>query len=134
MKRPDDILWFGRAPNRDTFQRLPGVEFEEALSRAARACEGELAVSVISMEDLIANKRAVARDQDFRDERSRERELISNPAADSILLLGDDAATTASIGSPNSTGQRCAYPAPATMVRGRSLSGPSSSCLRAGFS
>ena len=39
------------------------------------------------------------------------------------------AAITTSIGTPNSTGQRCAYRAPATMVRGRSPSGPPSSRL-----
>jgi hypothetical protein len=37
------------------------------------------------------------------------------------------AAITASIGTPNFTGQRCAYRAPATIVRGRSPSGPPSS-------
>ena len=43
------------------------------------------------------------------------------------------AATTTSIGTPNSTGQRCAYPAPATHVK----AGPFGAGLfpfRAGFS
>ncbi len=31
------------------------------------------------------------------------------------------AAITTSIGTPNSTGQRCAYPAPATMVKASSF-------------
>jgi len=71
---PDDIVWFGRAPNRvDFLQRLPGVTFESALSRAARTDAFGLPVSVISIEDLIANKRAVGREQDLRDVRALER-------------------------------------------------------------
>lgn len=71
---PDDIVWFGRAPNRvDILQRLPGVEFKKALSRAAQAHADELAVPVISLDDLIANKRAVGRGQDLRDVRALER-------------------------------------------------------------
>ena len=71
---PDDIVWFGRAPNRvDILQRLPGVEFTEALSRAAHAHADEVAVPVISLEDLIANKRAVGRPHDVRDLRALER-------------------------------------------------------------
>ncbi len=76
---PDDIVWFGRAPNRvDFLQRLPGVAFEEAFSRATRTHAFGLRVPVISIDDLIANKRAVGREQDLRDvralERARERE------------------------------------------------------------
>ena len=68
---PDDIVWFGRAPNRvDILQRLPGVEFTEALSRAAHVHADEVAVPVISLEDLIANKRAVGRPHDVRDLRA----------------------------------------------------------------
>ncbi|MGB8221082.1 MAG: hypothetical protein WCF10_00780 [Polyangiales bacterium] len=71
---PDDIVWFGRAPNRvDILQRLISVEFDQALSRAVRARADELSVLVISMEDLIANKRAAGRDQDLRDVRAPER-------------------------------------------------------------
>ena len=80
---PDDIVWFGRAPNRvDILQRLPGVEFDEALSRAVPARADELAVLVISMEDLIANKRAVGRDQDLRDVLPRAWQVISEPSAE----------------------------------------------------
>lgn len=71
---PDDIVWFGRAPNRvDFLQRLPGVMFEAALSRASRTDAFGLPVPVISIEDLIANKRAVGREQDLRDVRALER-------------------------------------------------------------
>jgi hypothetical protein len=71
---PDDIVWFGRAPNRvDFLQRLPGVAFEAAFSRATRTRAFGLPVPVISIEDLIANKRAVGREQDLRDVRALER-------------------------------------------------------------
>lgn len=71
---PDDIVWFGRAPNRvDFLQRLPGVAFEAALSRATRTHAFGLRVPVISIGDLIANKRAVGREQDLRDVRALER-------------------------------------------------------------
>lgn len=71
---PDDIVWFGKAPNRvDILQRLPGVEFKEALSRAAHAQADELTVPVLSLDDLIANKRAVGRPHDLRDVRALER-------------------------------------------------------------
>jgi len=59
--------------------RLPGL----TLGTGSQPCADELAVPVISMEDL-----------------------ISNPAADSILLLGDDAATTTSC--KDSTKRGCA--------------------------
>jgi hypothetical protein len=64
----DEIVWFGRPPNRiDLLQSLPGVEFQEAKTRAAYADSGDQRIPIIGVEDLIRNKECVARDQDLVD-------------------------------------------------------------------
>jgi hypothetical protein len=75
---PGTIFQIGMAPNRiDVVTSISGVDFEGAWSRKVATTYGELPIHVLSMEDLIANKRAVGRPQDLIDlehlERARRR-------------------------------------------------------------
>ncbi|HTQ07200.1 MAG TPA: nucleotidyl transferase AbiEii/AbiGii toxin family protein [Polyangiaceae bacterium] len=70
----DDIVWFGAPPVRvDLLKSAPGIEFDAAFQRRAEMHVGELAVPVVSLEDLIAMKTAADRDQDRVDVRRLER-------------------------------------------------------------
>ena len=72
--KPDEIVWIGRAPARvDFFQSLPGVEFASAWERRTVAEIDGARYTFIGREDLIRNKRAVGRPQDWRDVRALER-------------------------------------------------------------
>jgi predicted nucleotidyltransferase len=72
--RPDEILYMGRPPVRvDILQTLPGVDFEPAYARRVEADWDGVKVSIVGLDDLLANKRAVGRDQDRRDVRALER-------------------------------------------------------------
>jgi hypothetical protein len=62
------IFQIGVAPNRvDILTSLEGVEFEPAWLARTRSTYGGVPIGVLSAEDLIANKRAVARPQDLLD-------------------------------------------------------------------
>jgi hypothetical protein len=70
----DRVIQLGRAPNRvDLLTRLYGVEFAAAWSRRVAARMGDVEVSMLSREDLIANKRATGRTQDIADAEFLER-------------------------------------------------------------
>jgi len=70
----DRVIQLGRAPNRvDLLTRLYGVEFGDAWSRRVAARMGDVEVSMLSREDLIANKRATGRTQDIADAEFLER-------------------------------------------------------------
>jgi len=70
----DRVIQLGRAPNRvDLLTRLYGVEFGAAWSRRVAARMGDVEVSMLSREDLIANKRATGRTQDIADAEFLER-------------------------------------------------------------
>jgi hypothetical protein len=76
--RPDEIVWMGRAPARvDFLLSLPGLDFATSWGRRLTADVSGVPVPFVSREDLIVNKRRVARPQDLRDvkalERARER-------------------------------------------------------------
>ncbi len=72
--RSDEIVWLGRAPARvDLLQELPGVTFEESWSRRVTVDLPGGQATFIGAEDLLTNKRAVARPQDLRDVRAIER-------------------------------------------------------------
>lgn len=74
--RADEIVWFGRSPNRiDLIQTLPGVEFGDAMQRAVYAESGDQKIPVIGIDDLILNKQAVGRDQDLADVKALEKSL-----------------------------------------------------------
>jgi hypothetical protein len=72
--KADDIAWMGRAPARiDFLQTIPGATFDVAWKRRVDIAFGPNVVHVIGREDLLNNKRAVARPQDLRDVRAIER-------------------------------------------------------------
>jgi hypothetical protein len=74
VARPDEIVWLGRVPARvDFLQVVPGVEFPGAWSQRVAAEVDGVRVQFIGREDLVANKRTVARPQDLRDVRALER-------------------------------------------------------------
>ena len=63
-----DVVWMGRPPMRvDLVKSIPGVAFAEAFPRRAEATWGGVRLAVIGRDDLIAAKRASARDQDLLD-------------------------------------------------------------------
>lgn len=65
---PTEVVYLGVPPVRiDILRRADGVDTEQVLERADFVQMDELRVPVISLEDLIANKRAAARPQDLAD-------------------------------------------------------------------
>ena len=63
----------GVPPNRiDILTSLEGVTFLDAWPRRELAKYGDCSVSYLSREDLIANKRSVARPQDLLDVKALE--------------------------------------------------------------
>ena len=64
----DEVAYFGEAPLRiDILRSIDGVDTIAVLRNAVAATWDDLAVRVISLEDLIANKRAAGRAQDLAD-------------------------------------------------------------------
>ena len=64
----DNGISLGDAPVKvDILSKLPGVDFEQAWSRRQTGSFGAETVNFISREDLIRNKRAVARPKDLLD-------------------------------------------------------------------
>jgi hypothetical protein len=64
----DDVVYLGSEPVRiDILRRADGVDTEEVLSRAVVVVLGDLHIPVISLADLIANKKASGRPQDLAD-------------------------------------------------------------------
>ena len=64
----DNGISLGEIPVKvDVISKLPGVDFDQAWSRRATGPFGLETVSFISREDLIRNKRAVARPKDLLD-------------------------------------------------------------------
>jgi hypothetical protein len=57
----------------DLLQQLPGVTFEESWLRRVTVDLPGGQATFIGVEDLLTNKRAVARPQDLRDVRAIER-------------------------------------------------------------
>lgn len=77
LSKPGTVFQIGTAPARiDILTGVSGLSFEEAWPRRTTVKIGELLVAVIGREDLIRNKRATGRPQDFVDadrlERHRE--------------------------------------------------------------
>jgi len=68
FRDPDCIFQIGVEPLRvDVINEISGVTFEQAWQRRVAASYSEVPVFVISVEDLIANKRASGRPGDLRD-------------------------------------------------------------------
>ena len=73
---PGTIFQIGVAPNRvDILTSLEGIEFEQAWAARTKSTYGGVPIGVLSAEDLIANKRAVARPQDLLDVEALTRSL-----------------------------------------------------------
>jgi hypothetical protein len=75
---PTEIVYLGVPPVRiDILRHADGIDTERTIERAMTVNLGELAIPVISLDDLIANKRASGRPQDIADvallERARQR-------------------------------------------------------------
>ena len=64
----DDVIYFGVAPLRvDIMTHADGIDTRAALERAVYADLGTVAVPILGLADLIANKRASGRKQDLAD-------------------------------------------------------------------
>jgi hypothetical protein len=72
----DDVVWFGIPPGRvDLLKSAGGVDFDNAYQRRIVMTLEGVDVSVVSIEDLLAMKRAADRDQDRVDIARLERVL-----------------------------------------------------------
>lgn len=72
--REDEIVFLGQPPVRIDFLRaIDGVAIDDLFAHAVPATLGGVAVRVISIDDLIANKKAANRDQDRIDVKLLER-------------------------------------------------------------
>jgi hypothetical protein len=72
------VFQLGMAPNRiDVVTSITGVDFPGAWSRRVATTYGQVPIHLLSMDDLMTNKRAVGRPQDLIDlehlERARKR-------------------------------------------------------------
>jgi predicted nucleotidyltransferase len=71
---PDEIAYLGEPPLRiDLLRSIDGVSVEDVLRNAVPSTWDDVPVRIISLDDLIANKRAAARPQDRVDVQKLER-------------------------------------------------------------
>lgn len=74
LRDPRTIYQIGVAPNRiDILTSIPGVTFREAWSRRVHSTYGDVAITIIAYDDLVAAKRAAGRDKDLIDLRLLEK-------------------------------------------------------------
>ena len=65
---PGTIFQIGIEPNRiDILTSIEGIQFAEAWERGAGSTHGDVPIAILGLEDLLRNKRAVARPQDLLD-------------------------------------------------------------------
>jgi hypothetical protein len=70
----DEIAFFGVPPARvDILRKIEGVDFAAAYARRVSTDWEGVRVSILGLDDLIANKRAVGRERDAADVRTLER-------------------------------------------------------------
>jgi len=63
-----EVVYLGAPPVRvDILRAVDGIDTEAALERAVQVNLGELRISVVALDDLIANERAAGRPQDIAD-------------------------------------------------------------------
>jgi len=68
LQKDDTVFQIGVAPRRiDIITGASGLEFEEALSRSVELNVDGIPIRVLSVDDLIMNKRASGRDKDLTD-------------------------------------------------------------------
>ena len=66
--KPTEIVYLGAPPVRiDILRQADGIDTEQTIDRADGVTLGDLTIPVISIEDLLANKRASGRPQDLAD-------------------------------------------------------------------
>lgn len=76
LEKAGTIFQIGVAPSRiDVLTSIEDVEFEAAWRRKVASRYGDVSMHVLSAEDLLINKRAVARPQDLLDVARLERAL-----------------------------------------------------------
>ena len=79
---PNEIVWLGRPPARvDFLQTVPALDFEQAWAARVTVTFQGVPITVVGLEDLIRNKRAVGRPQDKRDVRALERARTASAEA-----------------------------------------------------
>jgi hypothetical protein len=65
---PTDVVYLGKAPVRvDILRSADGIDAEVAIARAVTTEVSGLSISIIALDDLIANKRASGRPVDLAD-------------------------------------------------------------------
>jgi hypothetical protein len=73
LQRPGTVFQIGVAPRRvDLMTSASGLQFEEALKRSMPMKIEEIPVHVLSLDDLIRNKRASGRTKDLADAEALE--------------------------------------------------------------
>jgi hypothetical protein len=76
LATPGTVFQIGVAPNRiDILTEVTAVDFEGAWQRRLESTYGGVPISLLSIEDLLTNKRAVGRPQDLIDVEKLERAL-----------------------------------------------------------
>jgi predicted nucleotidyltransferase len=71
---PTDIVYMGIEPVRvDVLRSADGIDTEQVIARALTLTLDDLAIPIIALEDLIANKRASGRARDLADVELLER-------------------------------------------------------------
>lgn len=79
---PRAVLMLGRPPNRiDLLTEISGCDFDDCYPRRVQGRIGGVAIPMISLQDLLANKRASGRPKDLADVDEFERRSRSAPDA-----------------------------------------------------
>ena len=79
LKTPGTIFQIGVEPNRiDLLTAVEGLDFAAAWSRRITTTYGDAPISILSLNDLLASKRAAGRPQDLLDAEWLERSKRSN--------------------------------------------------------
>jgi hypothetical protein len=74
LASPGSFIVFGREPQRvDILADIDGCDFEECYTRRVRTSRQGFTISVISLEDLIVNKKKAGRPQDLVDVKKLEK-------------------------------------------------------------
>lgn len=85
LETPGPWLQFGRAPKRvDILTSVDGLDFADAWERRVLRGFGRVATPVLSIDDLILNKRKVGRPQDLLDVKNLERRRAEDGGAGAV--------------------------------------------------